>query len=70
VEPPYDPNMDTQRLAPDPELTETLDEEDGQGMVEYAFIIMFIAIVVLLAVQVLGHVTNNLYSNISNGFNQ
>jgi len=59
--------MDPGQLVPDPELAQTVDDEDGQGLVEYAFIIMFVAIVVLLAVQVLGHVTNNMYSNISNG---
>jgi pilus assembly protein Flp/PilA len=42
-------------------------DEAGQGMVEYAFIIALIAIVVVLAVQLLGHTTYNLYSNVSNG---
>jgi len=44
--------------------------ERGQGMVEYAFILILVAIVVLVALQVLGHTTNNLYSNIANGLNQ
>jgi len=43
--------------------------EDGQGMVEYAFILVLIAMAVLLGLQVLGHTTSNLYSNISNGLN-
>jgi Flp pilus assembly pilin Flp len=42
-------------------------DEDGQGMVEYVFIVVLIAIAVLIALQVLGHSTNNLFSNISNG---
>lgn len=42
-------------------------DEAGQGMVEYAFIIALIAIVVVLAVQLLGHTTYALYSNVSNG---
>jgi Flp pilus assembly pilin Flp len=42
-------------------------DERGQGMVEYAFILVLIAMAVLVAVQVLGHSTNTLYSNISNG---
>ena len=42
-------------------------DERGQGMVEYAFILILIAMAVLVAVQVLGHSTNTLYSNISNG---
>jgi Flp pilus assembly pilin Flp len=44
-------------------------DERGQGMVEYAFILILIAIAVLVALQVLGHTTNNLYSNIANGLN-
>ncbi len=41
--------------------------ERGQGMVEYAFILVLIAIAVVIAVQVLGSGTNSLYSNIENG---
>ena len=43
--------------------------ERGQGMVEYVFIVVLIAIAVIIALQVLGHTTNTLYSNISNGLN-
>ncbi len=46
------------------------EDERGQGMVEYAFILILVAIVVLVALQVLGNTTQNLYSNISNGLNQ
>jgi pilus assembly protein Flp/PilA len=42
-------------------------DERGQGMVEYAFILLLVAIVVLVAVALLGHTTSNLYSNISSG---
>jgi Flp pilus assembly pilin Flp len=38
--------------------------EAGQGMVEYALIIILVAIGALIALQVLGHATTNLYSNI------
>jgi len=38
--------------------------ESGQGMVEYALIIVLVTIGALIALQVLGHATNNLYSNI------
>lgn len=41
--------------------------ERGQGLVEYAFILVLVAILLILAVQVLGHQTSSLYSNISNG---
>jgi pilus assembly protein Flp/PilA len=40
--------------------------DDGQGLVEYAFVVMLIALVLILIVAVLGHQTSNLYSNISN----
>ncbi len=41
--------------------------ERGQGMVEYAFILVLVAMVVLISVVVLGRQTSNLYSNISSG---
>jgi pilus assembly protein Flp/PilA len=43
------------------------DDERGQGMVEYALILMLIAIVVIVILQVVGHQVNNVFSNISNG---
>ncbi|HEV7467794.1 MAG TPA: hypothetical protein VGP96_15950 [Candidatus Dormibacteraeota bacterium] len=39
----------------------------GQGMVEYALILLCIAIAVIAAVQLLGHGTNSLYTNIGDG---
>jgi pilus assembly protein Flp/PilA len=45
-------------------------QERGQGMIEYAMILVMVALVVLLALQVLGRTTNNVYSNIANGLNQ
>ncbi len=42
-------------------------KEQGQGMVEYAFILVLVALVVLVSVVVLGKQTGNLYSNISAG---
>jgi pilus assembly protein Flp/PilA len=41
--------------------------EDGQGMVEYALILVLIAIVVIVILQVVGKQVNNVFSNISNG---
>ena len=58
-------------LEPDssgPSASSQVSEEVGQGMVEYAFILMLVFLAVLLSVQVLGHQTQHLYSNISNGF--
>jgi len=40
--------------------------ERGQGMIEYAFILILIAIALLIALQVLSGQTATLYSNISN----
>jgi pilus assembly protein Flp/PilA len=45
-------------------------QERGQGMIEYAMILVMVALVVLLALQVLGRTTNGVYSNIANGLNQ
>jgi pilus assembly protein Flp/PilA len=42
-------------------------EEDGQGMVEYALILLLIAIVVIVILQVVGKQVNNVFSNVSNG---
>jgi pilus assembly protein Flp/PilA len=46
------------------------DEERGQGMVEYALILVLIAIVVIVILQVVGAQVNNVFSNISNGLAQ
>ena len=40
--------------------------EQGQGMVEYALILVLIAIVVIVILTVVGHQVNNVFSNISN----
>jgi pilus assembly protein Flp/PilA len=45
------------------------DDERGQGMVEYALILMLIAIVVIVVLSVVGQQTNNVFSNVSNGLN-
>ena len=45
-------------------------DEAGQGMVEYAVILMLIAIVVIIIVQVLGAQVSNVFSNVSNGLAQ
>lgn len=45
-------------------------DEEGQGMVEYALILVLIAIVVIVILQVVGHQVNNVFSNISNGLAQ
>ena len=47
-----------------------IGDERGQGMVEYALILVLIAIVVIVILQVVGAQVNNVFSNISNGLAQ
>lgn len=44
----------------------SLKNEKGQGLVEYALILVLIAIVVIGALTLLGTKTNNVFSNIGN----
>ena len=46
------------------------DREEGQGMVEYALILVLIAVVVIIILSVVGKQVNNVFSNVSNGLNQ
>jgi pilus assembly protein Flp/PilA len=46
-------------------LRAALQREEGQGMTEYALILILIAVVVILMLGVLGHQVNNAYSNIA-----
>lgn len=58
-------------VTTDPDVLEPVSSDGGgqrgQGMIEYAFILMLVALVLIIAVQVLGHQTDSLYSNVSNG---
>ena len=45
----------------------THDDEDGQGMVEYALILVLIAVVVIVVLTTLGKKVSNVFSNISSG---
>jgi len=49
---------------------ERVQDREGQGMVEYALILVLIAVVVIVILSVVGHQVNNVFSNISNGLNQ
>ncbi len=40
--------------------------EEGQGLIEYAMILMSVALVVMLLVYVLGPTVGNMYSNVLN----
>ena len=43
-----------------------LREERGQGMVEYALILVLISVIVIVILTVIGKQANNVFSNISN----
>jgi pilus assembly protein Flp/PilA len=48
-------------------LTRREDREEGQGMVEYALILVLIAIVVIVVLIILGNQVRNIFCNISSG---
>lgn len=45
-------------------LPDPKDDESGQGMVEYAFILVLIALVVIVTLIIVGNQTKNLWCNI------
>lgn len=47
--------------------TDEEKDEEGQGMVEYALILVLIAVVVIVILTVVGRQVNNVFSNISSG---
>ncbi len=51
-------------------VTRRRESEEGQGMVEYALILVLIAVVVIVILQVVGNQVNNVFSNVSNGLSQ
>ncbi len=44
-----------------------LPREDGQGLVEYALILVLVAIVVIVALMLIGPAVGNVFSNIVKG---
>ena len=48
-------------------LQDYLADEAGQGMVEYALILVLIAVVVIVVLILLGNQVNNIFCNISTG---
>ncbi len=48
-------------------LSRRHDAEEGQGMTEYALILVLIAVVVIVILTVVGQQVNNVFSNISSG---
>ncbi len=49
------------------QLKTLLHAETGQGMVEYALVLVLIAIVVIVVLTTVGKQVNNVFSNISKG---
>lgn len=43
-------------------------QEEGQGLVEYALILVLVAVVVIVILALLGPVIGNVFSNIVNAF--
>jgi pilus assembly protein Flp/PilA len=48
-------------------LLGTLGSDEGQGMVEYALILVLIAVVVIVVLIILGNQVQNVFCNISGG---
>jgi len=48
-------------------LLDLLTREEGQGMVEYALILVLIAVVVIVVLIILGNQIQNVFCNISGG---
>jgi pilus assembly protein Flp/PilA len=48
-------------------LVNAESEQNGQGMVEYALILVLIAVAVIVILGAMGKKVNNVFSNISNG---
>jgi pilus assembly protein Flp/PilA len=48
-------------------LLQTFTRDEGQGMVEYALILVLIAVVVIVVLIILGNQVQNVFCNISGG---
>ena len=46
-----------------------LPREEGQGLVEYALILVLVAIAVIILLTLLGDTINNVFSNIAEALN-
>lgn len=48
-------------------LLKAMTSDDGQGMVEYALVLVLIAVVVIVVLIILGNQVQNVFCNISGG---
>ncbi|MBK7177944.1 MAG: Flp family type IVb pilin [Chloroflexi bacterium] len=46
-----------------------LQREDGQGLVEYALVLVLVAVVIIAILTLLGPQIGNVFSKITNGLN-
>ena len=53
-----------------PAVNEAREDERGQGMTEYALIIVLIGVVVVFVLGIIGHQVQNVFSNISSGLSR
>jgi pilus assembly protein Flp/PilA len=51
-------------------LRDAITRDEGQGMVEYALILVLIALVVIVVLIILGNQIQNVFCNISGGLGQ
>ena len=51
-------------------LLSVLHNEKGQTLVEYALLVVLIAVVVIIMVKGVGQTTNNIWSRINSGISQ
>ncbi len=47
-----------------------LPREEGQGLVEYALILVLVAIIVIAILAILGPQIGNIFSRVTNGLNR
>ena len=59
--------MEMEAQHTDSAVDESRDDQRGQGMTEYALIIVLIGVVVVFVVGIIGHQVQNVFSNVSSG---
>ena len=59
--------MEMEAQQTDSAVDESRDDQRGQGMTEYALIIVLIGVVVVFVVGIIGHQVQNVFSNVSSG---
>jgi pilus assembly protein Flp/PilA len=60
-------NLQSRMIGVQVRMTDALRQEEGQGLVEYALILVFVALVAIAGLTILGGKVNVLFSEIANG---